>query len=244
MTKETIEEFLSRGGNIITEKVKSKPSWELNEPIDYPIIGRSRPTIQEYYNSLAPKRDYSNKEFENQLHDFYHSKEWKSIRETVHKQLTQMCPVCGNEHNLIVDHIKPIRYFWELRLTLDNLQVLCGDCNLEKGSIPNWNLSWHIRNKEYLTENRLLVEYSIKEKERKELDKKAYSGLENWKIEEFKRYYSSYSQLAKNKKLNLLPKLKFRKIIEEQFPSDTWRNTNKIKRWIKENFTTQFTEQT
>jgi hypothetical protein len=236
MTKETIEEFLARGGNISTKKVKPKPSFELNEPIDYPAIGRNRPTIEEYYNSLSPKRDFSNKEFENQLHEFYQSKEWKSIRETVRTQLTQMCPVCGSEHNLVVDHIKPIRYFWELRLVLKNLQLLCGECNLEKGSIPNWNLSWHIRNKEHLSEARLLIESSVKEKERRKLDKGAHSNLEHWEIKEFKRCYTSYSQLARNKKLTLLPKPEFRKTVENNFPFNTWSNTTKIKRWIKETF--------
>lgn len=234
--KESVEDFLARGGNITTKKIKPKPSWELGEPIDYPVVGRNKPTIEEYYNSLAPKRDYSNKEFEKQLHDFYQSKEWKSIRETVHQQLTQMCPVCGSVHNLAVDHIKPIRYFWDLRLDIDNLQLLCGDCNLEKGSIPNWNLSWHVRNKQILSKRRLLIESAVKEKEQRKLNKGAYSGLEQWEVEEFKRCYASYSQLVRNKKLRLLPKPEFRKAVEKNFPMQTWNHTTKIKRWIKETF--------
>lgn len=35
-----------------------------------------------------------------------------------------------------VDHIKPVRKYWHLRLDPDNLQVLCADCNRAKG---NWD---------------------------------------------------------------------------------------------------------
>ena len=241
--KETIEEFLARGGNITTKKEKPKPSWELGEPIDYPVVGRNRPNIEDYFKSLAPKRDFSNKEFEKQLHDFYQSKEWKNIRESAFKQYTHMCPVCGSEHNLIVDHIKPVRHFWELRLDPENLQLLCDVCNLEKASIPNWNLSWHIRNKEYLSKARLLIEGAVKEKERRKLERGAYSGLEHWEIEEFKRCYASYSQLARNKKLTLLPKPQFRKAVEKNFPLNTWTSTTKIKRWIKETFSKAYGEE-
>ncbi|MCZ6605441.1 MAG: HNH endonuclease [Alphaproteobacteria bacterium] len=33
-----------------------------------------------------------------------------------------------------VDHIKPLRRYWELRLASRNLQVLCGGCNHGKGN--------------------------------------------------------------------------------------------------------------
>ena len=33
-----------------------------------------------------------------------------------------------------VDHIKPISKYWELRLEIENLQVLCAECNQGKGA--------------------------------------------------------------------------------------------------------------
>lgn len=47
-----------------------------------------------------------------------------------------MC--CGAEpkdrRKINVDHIKPRKYFPELALVEDNLQVLCGTCNKRKGN--------------------------------------------------------------------------------------------------------------
>jgi len=48
------------------------------------------------------------------------------------------CELCGQgKHEgqiLNVDHIKPVRLFWKLRLDPENAQVLCGDCNCGKGN--------------------------------------------------------------------------------------------------------------
>jgi 5-methylcytosine-specific restriction endonuclease McrA len=45
---------------------------------------------------------------------------------------------CGSEpkdrRKVNVDHIKPRKYFPELALCFDNLQVLCSRCNKEKGN--------------------------------------------------------------------------------------------------------------
>lgn len=47
------------------------------------------------------------------------------------------CGSCGaapkDGIRIVVDHIKPLGKFWDLRLSLDNLQVLCDDCNRGKG---------------------------------------------------------------------------------------------------------------
>ena len=87
---------------------------------------------------------------EEQIKNFYKSNNWNTVKKTAWRSLSHFCPVCGSEENLVVDHIKPIRYFWEDRLNPDNLQLLCNDCNLEKGSKENWTLEWHIKNKSTL----------------------------------------------------------------------------------------------
>ncbi len=54
------------------------------------------------------------------------------------------CQCCGAKASdgvqIHVDHIKPRSRYPELELCLDNLQVLCSDCNIGKG---DWdNTSW------------------------------------------------------------------------------------------------------
>ena len=58
------------------------------------------------------------------------------------KALGMRCQACGASPSdgavLNVDHIQPRLLFPELALHLENLQVLCGDCNEGKG---NWDMT-------------------------------------------------------------------------------------------------------
>lgn len=69
---------------------------------------------------------------------FYKSAEWKRARYDALQANDGRCELCGQgKHEgqiLNVDHIKPVRRFWKLRLEPSNLQVLCGDCNCGKGN--------------------------------------------------------------------------------------------------------------
>jgi 5-methylcytosine-specific restriction protein A len=69
---------------------------------------------------------------------FYRSWEWKKLRYEVLKEFGAQCQCCGAtaQHGvrIVVDHIKPIRNFWQLRLVKANCQVLCNDCNMGKAS--------------------------------------------------------------------------------------------------------------
>ena len=102
--KETVEEFLQRGGKIQT--------------LPYERQRKELRNLQEVSDE--------------KLKEFYKSPEWKTLRNDVYKKLTHFCPVCGSENNLVIDHINPVRYFWNQRLDENNLQILCDDCNLEK----------------------------------------------------------------------------------------------------------------
>ena len=72
--------------------------------------------------------------------EFLSTFEWKKLRLQalfLHGSRCQCCgmtPALGAVLN--VDHIKPRKTHPELALRLDNLQVLCGDCNHGKG---NWS---------------------------------------------------------------------------------------------------------
>jgi len=89
-----------------------------------------------------PAIDVSDKKFESKLKAFYRTNEWKNLRDAFRSKMAQFCCVCGAEENLSVDHINPIRFFWEQRLDENNLQILCKECNFEKGYGIGWTLKW------------------------------------------------------------------------------------------------------
>ena len=89
----------------------------------------------------------NHKEAEKQTNDdfvksneFLTTYEWRKLRMEALKKYGGRCQCCGASPAtgavLNVDHIKPRRIYPHLALELDNLQVLCGECNHGKG---NWD---------------------------------------------------------------------------------------------------------
>jgi hypothetical protein len=91
-----------------------------------------------FYKPPPPKRAPASRPQEELISEFYHSWEWKRVRYDFLKGRQRRCECCGAtpEHGvrIVVDHIKPIRHYWDLRLDPANLQLLCDDCNMGKGS--------------------------------------------------------------------------------------------------------------
>ena len=101
-------------------------------------------------------RDYDNKAIRKKINDikqskktyriklkkesnmFYSSREWRELRVKALVKYGRKCCLCGRgiEHGVIlhVDHIKPKSKYPHLSLRLDNLQILCEDCNLGKSN--------------------------------------------------------------------------------------------------------------
>jgi hypothetical protein len=99
---------------------------------------------------------YQNKEsfLEANNDRFLRTYEWKQIRLMALKKYGAKCMCCGAtpESGAImnVDHIKPRKLFPSLALDIDNLQVLCHECNHGKG---NWDMTdWRTDNSQ-LKEN-------------------------------------------------------------------------------------------
>ena len=73
------------------------------------------------------------------IENFYETWAWKDIRYQAIKKHGRRCMNCGqspskdNKVVIHVDHIKPVRKYPELALSIDNLQILCEDCNQGKG---------------------------------------------------------------------------------------------------------------
>ncbi|NTU49425.1 MAG: HNH endonuclease [Desulfobulbaceae bacterium] len=69
---------------------------------------------------------------------FYDSDEWKALRYKAFAQYGNKCQACGRSPKdgivLHVDHIKPRFKYPELALSIDNVQILCADCNLGKSN--------------------------------------------------------------------------------------------------------------
>jgi 5-methylcytosine-specific restriction endonuclease McrA len=86
---------------------------------------------------LSNKDDRRERKRKATLRKFYSTYEWRKVRYKVLKKYGSKCMCCGSADRPIhVDHIKPLRKYWHLRLDPDNLQVLCEECNHGKG---NWD---------------------------------------------------------------------------------------------------------
>jgi len=74
--------------------------------------------------------------------EFLSTFEWKAVRMMALKKYGPVCQCCGASAKsgavIHVDHIKPRKIFPDLALDINNLQILCGDCNGGKG---NWDMT-------------------------------------------------------------------------------------------------------
>jgi 5-methylcytosine-specific restriction endonuclease McrA len=74
--------------------------------------------------------------------DFLQTYEWRRVRMEALKKYGPVCQCCGASPStgavMNVDHIKPRKLFPQLALDVDNLQILCGECNHGKG---NWDMT-------------------------------------------------------------------------------------------------------
>lgn len=85
-----------------------------------------------FENDLKPKKKKAT--------SFYSTQKWKQLRLRafeVHGTKCQCCGRCPPEIILDVDHIKPRSKFPELALDLQNLQILCRECNQGKSDITH-----------------------------------------------------------------------------------------------------------
>jgi 5-methylcytosine-specific restriction endonuclease McrA len=98
------------------------------------------------------KKPHRDNNLENQITAFYSSYAWRNLRYIVLQKYGRKCMLCGSEDRICVDHIKPLRKYWSLRLDITNLQVLCEPCNHGKG---NWDeTDWRPKVEEKVVELR------------------------------------------------------------------------------------------
>jgi len=70
--------------------------------------------------------------------DFYQTSAWRRLAYQCKKRDGRRCMCCGatpeDGVRIVSDHVVPIRLRWDLRLDPANIQTLCDECNLGKGS--------------------------------------------------------------------------------------------------------------
>lgn len=80
---------------------------------------------------------------------FYNTHAWKQIRYLALKNCGAACQCCGAKASdgiqLHVDHIFPRYKYPHLSLELNNLQVLCADCNMGKGAWDETDFRQHFK---------------------------------------------------------------------------------------------------
>jgi hypothetical protein len=89
------------------------------------------------------KQPFNNQQTANidvSTNEFLLTYEWRKVRMVVLKKYGARCQCCGATPAtgavIHVDHIKPRKLFPHLALSINNLQVLCHECNHGKG---NWD---------------------------------------------------------------------------------------------------------
>ena len=122
------------------KEVRAKPWWQLTPAQKLARRARrarERTTIDPKEAQYWPQEPTKTID---DAHDFYESQEWKSCRKQFLSGKKFVCTDCqidlsgNNFKNLNVDHIKPLRFFWDLRVEESNLRIVCADCNRFKGN--------------------------------------------------------------------------------------------------------------
>lgn len=92
---------------------------------------QSKPPFPFHERTDKPKEEILSK-------DFYQSREWRQVRYEALRKHGGRCLCCGRGSKqgviLHVDHIRPRSLYPELALSVNNLQILCEDCNLGKSN--------------------------------------------------------------------------------------------------------------
>lgn len=108
--------------------------------VKHPISGNdyTSPPDPQTIEYAAASKPVSQQE-KNKRKNFYRTKQWQKVRYQYLRTLKERyCLLCGareKDKPLHVDHIRPRSKFPHLQFDLNNLQLLCEDCNLAKG---NW----------------------------------------------------------------------------------------------------------
>ena len=135
-----------KGGTICG--IRYREFQNLDAYSDTPIKGRKICSSCRRYTAAGGKAGKKS---------FYQSWEWKKLRYQVLMYYGAKCMLCGSDHRIVVDHIKPRKKYPELELDFDNMQVLCNECNRGKG---RWDETDH---RPHLTDSQVVELVIVRE---------------------------------------------------------------------------------
>lgn len=139
--KQRLANFLELGGKWSNLELLIIAAARFNFTVDgsQHVNSQLRRAIQLMDNIDKPKRNRVRTKKE-----FYSSRAWKILRYQAFEKYGNKCQCCGatpgDGLTMHVDHIKPRSTNPELALDLNNLQILCIDCNV--GKINQWDTDW------------------------------------------------------------------------------------------------------
>ena len=120
---------------MLCEFSKAQPIQVAEKNVDY--LDKNRKLM---LDTIKANKDKIPKKSKAAKHDFLESYAWRKLRMEALIKYGPRCMCCGatpkNGAVMNVDHIKPRQTHPELALNLDNLQILCHECNHGKG---NWD---------------------------------------------------------------------------------------------------------
>jgi 5-methylcytosine-specific restriction endonuclease McrA len=145
--KQQQQDYIKSKSKRSKSKAKKLRKKQLKEEAVCSAVKPHQKKIKEIRNiSLEPyshpdlgKREYSK---------FFESTPWRQLRYLALKNTEGSCQCCGAKASdgvqIHVDHIFPRSRYPHLELSLDNIQVLCSDCNIGKGDwgTDDWRTHW------------------------------------------------------------------------------------------------------
>jgi len=139
--REAARRVASDLGISTTKKRRSQIAVECMEKLSsmgiIPPFGYVPPWLRNAHQPVILRQSARRLPKEDTIRAFYDSFEWKRLRFAILTSRGRRCQCCGADWRtatIHVDHIKPLKKRWDLRLDPDNLQVLCEWCNQGKGS--------------------------------------------------------------------------------------------------------------
>lgn len=121
---------------------------EMDRPVSAPLVAKTARKQSSTSARSGPVRYVNTKAWQAAASvpvgsdAFLQTYEWRRVRMVALKLHGARCQACGATPStgavMNVDHIKPRKLFPDLALSLENLQVLCHECNHGKG---NWDVT-------------------------------------------------------------------------------------------------------